>query len=76
MMNTKRTPRISTAKAKKISYPDTRVTGKPMDSNTILLAGKISSNMMKDINQYCKENNMSASEFIRLAASTFLHEQA
>lgn len=76
MMKTNRVPRVSTAKAKKISYPDTRVTGKPMESNTILLAGKISSNMMKDIHHYCKENNMSASEFIRLAASTFLHEQA
>lgn len=71
-MELKRQPRAS----KKIMYPDSRSTGQPMDSNVVLLAGKVSSNMMKDIRGYCKDNKISTSEFIRVAASTFLHEQA
>lgn len=63
-------------RAKKISYPSTRIVGKPMQSNVVLLAGKISSSMKKDIDTYCQDHGISQSEFIRIAAKTFLHEQA
>lgn len=63
-------------RAKKISYPNTRIVGKPMESNTQPITTKLSSNLKKDIDAYCHEHGISQSEFIRIAAKTFLHEQA
>ncbi len=60
---------------KKINYPDTRVIGKHMDANVVCLTGKISSNLKKDIDAYCHEHGISNSEFIRIAANTFLQNK-